>query len=86
MSRHKVFLRIRDIYCIAIKRWFILAFMERVRFNTKAIENAQARIAQALARPKAERRSLTQAERDSLIQLTPIQQVFNDQKIDHVAE
>lgn len=60
--------------------------MESVRFNIKAIEDAKARIAQALARPETKRRPLTQAERDSLTQLTSIQQVFNGQKMDHVAE
>ncbi len=59
--------------------------MQPVTFNI-AIENAKARIALALARPEPERRPLTQAERDSLTKRTPVQQVFNDQKMDHVAE
>ena len=60
--------------------------MEPVRFNSKAVEDAKARIAQALARPKIERRPLTQAERDSLTHLNPVQAAFNNQRMDHVSE
>lgn len=61
--------------------------MKPVTFNFKAIQDAQARIAQALARPDSERRRpLTQAEIDEATKLTPIQEAFNNQQMDHVAE
>ena len=59
--------------------------MEPVRFNLTT-EDVRTRIAQALARPKTERRPLTQVERDSLTELNLIQKVFNEQTMDHVAE
>ena len=61
--------------------------MEPVRFNLKAIEDAQVRIASFFLKPKSERRQLvTQTEREPLIELDPVRKVFNEQTMDHVAE
>ncbi len=61
--------------------------MQRINFNlTNAVQTAKVELAKALSIPKTERKPLTQADRDSSTQLTPVQEVFNSQQMDHVAE
>ena len=61
--------------------------MKPVNFNlANTIQTTKVELAKALSVPRTERKPLTQAERESLTELTPMQEVFNNQMMDHIAE